>query len=116
MRPLFAIPAVLALAACVDTLAQREAALAPTIGMTESQLVQALGVPSRAIDADGKRFLAYRDQQIQVVPGTMMWGGWGYPWGYGGGFPPEVITRVCETTFTLVDGKVQGFTLRGNSC
>ena len=44
--------------------------------------------------------------------------GWGPPfWGwYGGGFPPEVVKRVCETTFAVTDGIVRSYSLRGNAC
>ena len=38
------------------------------------------------------------------------------PWGYVGGFPPDVIQLVCETTFEIVAGRVHGYQLRGNAC
>ncbi|MEA2727266.1 MAG: hypothetical protein QOF70_1741, partial [Acetobacteraceae bacterium] len=33
-----------------------------------------------------------------------------------GGIPPTVMTLVCETTFTIADGIVRSFSLRGNAC
>ncbi len=105
------------LAGCANGLAEREAFLRTLVGMNEADLVRTLGVPTRTAEAEGHRFLAYRESRVDIVPGAPM-GFWAWHGGlaYGGGLPPEVVQRTCETTFEVVDGRVAGCTLRGNAC
>jgi hypothetical protein len=95
----------------------RQQLLAPFIGVSETELVQRMGVPNRTIESGGIRFLAYDERRIDVIPGVGPFPGWG-PWYYGyyGGLPPEVIVRSCETTFEIAGGRVRSFSLRGNDC
>lgn len=53
------------LAGCGTTLAQRQAELAPLIGRPVNDLIQQLGVPNRTYDAQGVRYLAYDERQVQ---------------------------------------------------
>ncbi len=103
------------LAGCTNQLAARQAYLNQFIGHNESDLVQGMGVPTRSFETGGVTYLAYNESRVDVIPGTA---GWGPPfWGwYGGGFPPQVVTLSCETTFAVSDGVVQSYTLRGNAC
>jgi hypothetical protein len=103
------------LAACADTLAARQAYLSKFVGQPETAVVQAMGVPNRTIETGGIRFLAYDERRVDVVPGMPGYGPWFNGW-YGGGFPPQVVERKCETTFEIADGSVRAFTLRGNAC
>ncbi|MCW3477429.1 hypothetical protein [Limobrevibacterium gyesilva] len=106
------------LAGCANMLAQRQAFLSQFIGRPEADLVRELGVPTRSFDTSGRRFLAYVDRRVELLPPPPMWGPWG-PWGrfgYYGGFPAEVVELVCETTFEIADGTVRSFSLRGNAC
>jgi hypothetical protein len=97
--------------------AVRIAWLNAMIGRNEVELVQQSGVPTRTYMADGRKFLAYEARYVDIIPGTPAFGGWRRGWGwYGGGFPPEVITRVCDTTFELAGEKVVSWTQRGNAC
>jgi hypothetical protein len=104
------------LAGCADRLAERRAYLATLVGTSEADLVRTLGVPTRTVEAEGHRFLAYTESREELIPGGPM-GPWGWRggWAYGG-VPAEVVQRVCETTFEVIDGRVRGFTLRGNAC
>jgi hypothetical protein len=102
---------------CANTLKERQAFLATFIGRSEADVVRAFSVPDRTIETGGRKFLAYDQNSVQVIPGSYLPGCGGYwsgCWGWGGGFPPEVIQRSCETTFEIGDGKVQAFSLRGN--
>lgn len=112
------------LAGCVvSNVAQRQAELAAFVGSPEADLVRTFGVPARTYEAGGKRFLAYTERRLDVLPGGYggfggfggFGGGYGR-FGYGGGFPTDVVERVCETTFELDGGRVAGSTLRGNAC
>lgn len=97
----------------------RPAFLASFIGQPEDEVVRRLGVPSRSYETGGRTFLAYADRRVDVVPAGPFFGGFGYLGaGYGGyaAFPPQVITRACETTFELADGRVVTWALRGNAC
>jgi hypothetical protein len=120
MRPIFvALIAVPLLAGCATgALQEREAVLGQLIGQSEAELVRQMGVPTRAFEADGHRFLAYLERRVDVIPGTGPWAPfWGRRWGYyGPDFPPQVVERACETTFEIAGGKVQSFQLRGNAC
>lgn len=115
MRRAVLVLAVL-LAGCVNRLAQRQAFLAPFIGQPESVLVQRLGVPDRTYQTQGVKYLAYTESRVDILPGAPMmmgppWWGW-----YGGGFPPQAVNLVCDTTFAVSDGIVRSYTLRGNAC
>ena len=103
------------LGACTNLLAARQAQLNLLVGKTELDVVQAMGVPTRTFDTGGVRFLAYEQSQTQVIPASP-WYWYGPMPGFYGGFPPQVVTWACDTTFSLVDGHVTGYTLRGNGC
>ena len=108
---------LLLLGGCANRLAQRQTFLSQFIGKPDSFLVQHLGVPTRSFTTKGVQYLAYTESRLDVIPG-FPGPGWGAPfWGwYGGGFPPEVVKRVCETTFAVSDGIVRSYSLRGNAC
>lgn len=98
-----------------------EVRLQPLVGKTETELVQALGVPTATYEADGNRFLQYEDQTSTIYPGDPFWGGGRYR-RFGGPIysPPLVITRTCAITFALAGPReaqrVASFTFRGNGC
>jgi hypothetical protein len=114
MRHAVLILSLIALGGCADQLAVRQAQLAPFVGGSEANLVQQMGVPTRTYEAQGMKFLAYDQGSVEVIPGYP----YGPPyWGWSGGaFPPQVVNLVCETTFTVADGVVRSFVLRGNAC
>ena len=105
------------LAGCANRLAQRQAFLAQFVGKPEAFLVQQLGVPTRSFATDGVKYLAYTESRIDIIPGTPGFGFAAPFWGwFGGGFPPQAVNMVCDTTFAVSDGTVRSFTLRGNAC
>ena len=96
----------------------RQQLLAPLVGVSETELVQRMGVPNRSFESGGIKFLAYDERRFDVLPRVGPFPGWG-PWPYGYysyGLPPEVLERSCETTFEIVGGRVRSFSLRGNDC
>ncbi len=104
------------LAACANPLAARKARMSQLIGKSETDLVQAMGVPVRTYETGGTKFLAYEERRIEIVPGSpFAYGSGPYP-GFYGGMPTQVLNLVCDTTFTVVNGAVTGFSLRGNAC
>jgi hypothetical protein len=103
------------LAGCVNQLAVREARLRQLVGQPEIVLVQQMGVPTRAYETDGVKYLAYVEQRLEVMPSFPSYGPYFMGW-YGGGFPPQVLDLRCETTFEVSGGTVRGFNLRGNAC
>ncbi|MDO9710986.1 hypothetical protein [Paracraurococcus lichenis] len=107
---------LLALAACAQE-PPLEARLQPLVGRTEAELVGALGVPNATYEAEGTRFLQYEDRTSTVYPGDPFWPGGPYRrWGAPIYSPPLVINRVCSITFGVRQGRVAGFTFRGNGC
>lgn len=93
-----------------------EVRLAPYVGRSEIELVQGLGVPDRSYETGGLRFLQYEERR-QVLHQLDPY--WGRPYGRFAPLPlggPVLLTRSCDATFTLRDGVVQSFTLRGDDC
>ena len=117
-RPVLLFFLILLLAGCVNQLAQRKALMNQFVGRPEPELVQRLGVPTRSYETAGVKYLAYDESRVDIVPSLPPYGPgpwWDYG-GYGGGFPPQVVNLVCETTFAVAGGVVQSYSLRGNAC
>jgi hypothetical protein len=113
----------MALAGCA-TEPSLQSRMAAYIGASEQTLVQQLGVPDKQITVNGVQYVAYNWRRQEAY--TRAYGGYG-PWVgpyYGGFFPsvyeaglsPQIVIYSCETTFTLQNGKVASFILRGNDC
>ncbi len=108
-------PLALAAAGCATgpTLEQR---LLPFVGRGEGDLVAALGVPERTYEVEGRKFLTFEEQRSYIVAGAYN------PYlGYYGRFgptftPPGYVTRTCEITFAVRQGRVESFTHRGDGC
>ena len=118
MKRMLPLLLMAALAGCAPAF-NRPAFLATFVGQPEAELVRRLGVPSRTYETGGRKFLAYSERRSEVIEGGPFFGGFGYYGsGFGGfgAFPTEVIERDCETTFEVGDGRVLGWTLRGNAC
>ena len=120
----FALLPVLALCAtgCTNYAAQRAAFLNGLVGQPETVLVAQLGVPAQVYATPGHRFVAYTSQRTTVYGGGGFgYGGFGYGGGFGGfggfdAFPTQIVPRVCQTTFDLVDDRVQTWALHGSGC
>ncbi len=97
-------------------------ALDALLGRPPIALVHALGVPARTWRGNGTLFMAFDRRIGAVIPGS------GpvaqkpfrtpdpFSTGTGLGTPPELVTRVCETTFEVVDGRAVRWTQRGAGC
>ncbi len=117
MRRVILLMLVVLLAACVNQLAARQAYFSQFVGHSEADLVQQIGVPSRTYETGGVKYLAYTERRVDILQGFPAYGYGGPYWGwYGGGFPPAVVNMTCEVTFTVFDGIVRSFVLRGNAC
>jgi hypothetical protein len=102
------------LAGCVNQYELRRQYMQQFVGRPESELILALGVPSRAYETGGVKFLAFNENRVEVLPGMAPYGPpW---WGWGPGYSPQVVTLSCETTVAVRDGIVLSFVLRGNAC
>ena len=116
---LLTLPIMGAVAGCAPGV-DRRAYLASLVGQPEAEVVRQLGVPSRAYETGGRKFIAYTEQRTDVLPLGGFYGGglgfWGAGYGYFGGFAPQVIERRCETTFEIAEGRVLSWALRGNVC
>jgi hypothetical protein len=109
--------AALALAGCVKGLAQRQAELTRWVGQPETELVSAMGAPSRSYETNGIKVLTYDDNRVDIIPGSPAYPGYGpYWWASGYGLPPQAVNLRCDTNFTIAGGVVKGFSLRGNGC
>lgn len=97
----------------------RRAYLSSLVGAPEAEVVRQMGVPSRTYETGGHKFLAYSEQRVDFVAGgPFFFGGAGFygsRFGYGA-FTPQVVERVCETTFDVAEGRVVTWALRGNAC
>ncbi len=112
-----ALGALLLLGACAQgpTLQQR---LSVFMGQGEGDLVAALGVPVRVHEAEGRRFLQFEQRRTVAVAAPQ-------PFPYYGRFgprfsqwpqPPGYAVIGCDITFELQEGRVQGFSTRGEGC
>jgi hypothetical protein len=124
------IPLLFVLAACADPgAADRQ--LATQVGRTESELVAAMGVPTRSTEVDGRRFLTYdylggTGSSSSITPslglgvGRTSWRGGsatGIGTGIGLGFGSyPAASDSCSTTFELRNGRVLGYQRQGPGC
>lgn len=108
----------LALAGCGDGGAARRAYLDSLVGRPEQEVVRQFGVPLRTYETGGRKFLAYDDRRLDIIPDPFLVHGFGGPaFGYFySGYPPLVVERGCETTFEVAGGRVQSWSLRGGEC
>lgn len=114
MRWLGVAVAAVSLTSCTGELAERQAELQHWIGQPENQLVAAMGAPNRVYDSGSTKVLTYEDVYLQQGPSAPYYFGPG-PVGPTG-FSGTVYRTVCNTTFTIGDGVVKAFSLRGNGC
>lgn len=114
----------LALAACATT-AGFDARMQRLVGLSEGDLVQALGVPEADFTTpEGRRFLQYERLGIrspQPVPtvgfGVGGWrGGYGTGIGFGTVVPLYAPPPECRVTFEIRGGRVAGFSRAGSGC
>lgn len=97
----------LVLAACAGSSFTER--LAPFVGLPEAELVARLGVPDRAAEVQGRRFVTYALTRDTLVPT-----GFGPGWRR---FPlDQVVTSRCEVTFEVTGGSVRGASHRGDGC
>ena len=112
MRRCILLLTIALLGGCADRLAERQARLTPLIGRSEAELVRTLGVPTRAYETEGVKYLAYEERRVDIQPFFPA-----YPYAPPFGFnQPQVVNAVCETTFSISGGVVRIFVLRGNAC
>ncbi|WP_439551615.1 hypothetical protein [Falsiroseomonas sp.] len=116
-----ALGALLLLGACAQgpTLQQR---LSVFMGQGEGDLVAALGVPVRIHEAEGRRFLQFEQRRTVAVASPAPIPYFGPSYGRFGPRlgawpqPPGYAVIGCDITFELQDGRVQGFSTRGEGC
>jgi hypothetical protein len=125
MRALPVLALVL-LAACA-TPAGFDARMQGFVGVTEGDLVQAIGIPDGDFTTpDGRRFLQYERLGI-ASPSTAPVigfgvGGFGWRGGYASGvgigtaFPAYAPPPPCSVTFEMRAGRVASYTRRGTGC
>ncbi|WP_203069848.1 hypothetical protein [Falsiroseomonas ponticola] len=112
-----ALGGLLLLGACAQgpTLQQR---LSVFMGQGEADLVAALGVPARTHEAEGRRFLQFEQRRTVAVAAPApipYYGRFGPRYGYWPQ-PPAYAVVGCDITFELAEGRVQGFSTRGEGC
>jgi hypothetical protein len=91
------------------------------LGSSERELMDAWGPPDSFYEADGVKYLTYSRGRTVVLPGT--------PPSYRstaigstlyttpvGGTPPTALNMHCKTTFTIENGRIQGWRFEGNDC
>lgn len=118
---MLALAVALLVTACAPHL-DRRVYLSSLVGVPEAEVVRQIGVPTRTYETSGHKFLAYTEQRADYIAGGPFFFGGGFGGGFYGprfgyaAFPPQVIERVCETTFDIAEGRVLTWSLRGNAC
>lgn len=106
----------LALGGCTDAgRAAHVAQMNRYLGMSETDLIRARGVPNRTVESGTHRFLAYETSHVDLWPPLPAFG-FGRFGDYGGLFPARVMEWHCQTTFELSGGRVVAWRERGNNC
>ena len=94
------------------------------VGQSEADVVRTLGVPTRASEADGRRYIVYDSQSLGFAynqPQAAAWGTY-QPLGYdatrlsGSGIDARFTPRPCDTTFEIQQGRVRSVTQTGDGC
>jgi hypothetical protein len=127
--PASAALAVALMAACTRATPEAfDARMRGFVGGPEAEVVAALGVPNRSLEADGRRLLQYDIAAPAPGPtitpvlgagvGSIGWGGGygagaGVGIGFGAGIPQP---PACTLTFEARDGRVTGFDRAGPGC
>ena len=96
-----------------------EQRLSTYVNRTEGELVAELGVPVRIHEADGRRFLQYEQRRTVAFAEPGLYRPWHGPWGPRMGYlpaPPSHAVLGCDITFALRNGRVEGFSFRGEGC
>ncbi|MBR0664777.1 hypothetical protein GXW71_10485 [Roseomonas hellenica] len=109
------------LVACADRGTEFDARMANYVGRSEGELVAGLGVPHRAQEVEGRRFLDY---ELDSTSGPSITPSLGFGLGFGSGFAIGIGSGVifghraadCSVTFELQQGRVQSFARRGSGC
>jgi hypothetical protein len=104
--------AVPLLAGCVDSgRVGQEARLQTLVGGSEQDLVRRMGSPaSKVTEQGGPRYMSWMHSWPGQSPGMMAMPS--------DRMPGDAVgaARFCETTFALDQGRVAGYSLRGDSC
>ena len=104
-----------------STVENFEAILEEWVGASEQEFLYAWGVPDDSYDAGDTQYLVYDHQGGQTTTGK----GPGYVTNWigdtaftssSGGASYQTTNRVCRVTFALIDGRVDGWSHRGNWC
>ena len=100
-RGLFLALAVLA--GCAETgRSGFQARMGTLVGSGEADLLARMGAPAFDHTYQGQRTLGYAERWTEMY--MQPWGGW------------QEVTRLCEVTFAMAEGRVAGFRTRGSGC
>lgn len=118
MKKLFSIWCLLLLIACA-TEANFQASLNKTMGWSERQLVDKLGIPHRTYQLENVKYFTYEYSASRYVPQNQS----SYINGYGnyatantysyGGY---TVRNFCNVTFMIERGVVVNWKYEGNGC
>lgn len=122
---------ILATACSTGSPAEFDRRMATWVGHPEAEVVNALGVPTRTYEGDGRRLLQYEFARPSSTPaifpsiglgyrsGGWGWhgGGWGVGTGLGLGFGGYGAAPAgCVLVFEVRDGRVTSFGRNGPGC
>ncbi len=122
MRKILPLATLALLAGCAYPTPERVNSLNALVGKTDTDLVRALGVPTKTYATGGHQFLSFSHSRIESYPGFgpgygFGYGyGWGPRWGWGGYYGTDIVQTDCDITFELTNGIAQSWTLRGSGC
>ena len=111
---------LLVLGGCATT-ENYEKMLGSWVGASELELVRRWGAPQRTFDSGGRKFLEYASDRNVFIPGvaptytTSMIGNTAYTKRVGGS-ASQNIAKSCQTTFELLNDRIQSWRYYGNDC
>lgn len=118
MKKIYLILCFFFLAGCA-TEANFRAAMNQSLGISERELINRLGVPHKTYQLEQTKYLTYSYSASYYVPQnyqTNVYGYGNYATAYTNSYGGYSINRTCSVTFTIERGIVVNWRSEGNDC
>lgn len=115
------VVSLLMVVGCFPTTGKYQEIVGSWVGNSETALIRSWGPPNQVYENGSIKYISYVYSDQAYFPGiaptyqTNIYGNTAYTTQIGGS-PPTVHNYDCVTSFEIIDGKITGYTFRGNHC